>query len=61
MMPNWNRRAFLAGAVGTALGGSSRPGRVREEAMSADRGQRDTLITLFESAFVEPQNALVLT
>jgi hypothetical protein len=69
MMPNWNRRAFLAGAVGTALGGSSRPGRAGEEAMSADsvfelrqytlhRGQRDTLITLFESAFVEPQNAL---
>lgn len=36
MMPNWNRRAFLAGAVGTALGGSSRPGRAGEEAMSAD-------------------------
>jgi hypothetical protein len=64
-----DRRSFLAAAAGTALGAGGSHLWAKQPAMTEDsvfelrqytlhRGQRDTLIALFEKAFVEPQNAL---
>jgi hypothetical protein len=64
-----SRRLFLAGATGTALGSRALPLWAGDQAMSEDSvielrqytlhgGQRDTLISLFERDFVEPQLAV---
>jgi hypothetical protein len=64
-----NRRQLLAGAVTTAMAGNLWSKEQAESDIAAvgvlelrqytlRKGQRDTLISMFETRFVEPQNAL---
>ncbi len=59
-----NRREVLAGAAGLAVAGKTRAndsadaGVVELRQYTLRGGQRDTLISLFESKFVDPQNAV---
>jgi hypothetical protein len=63
------RRALLAAAVTTAIAGNLRSKEQAVKDTAADgvlelrqytlrKGQRDTLISMFETRFIEPQNAL---
>lgn len=63
------RRGFVAAAAGTALGAGVAPspaiapaapalGVIELRQYTLHKGQRDTLIGMFEEHFIEPQNAL---